>query len=85
MKSSRKRGPVVISDSDSDDDLEPLQKKPIRQAPPELVEEVKEMHQMSLPDNQQDKNLPWSLQATQGDIPVPHLLLYSYNTTSYIY
>ena len=43
MKSSRKRGPVVISDSDSDDDLEPLQRKPIRQASPELVEEVKEM------------------------------------------
>ena len=33
MKSSRKRRPVVISDSDSDNDLEPLQRKPIRQAP----------------------------------------------------
>lgn len=43
MKSSRKRGLVVISDSDSDDDLQPLQRKPIREAPPQLVEEVKEM------------------------------------------
>ena len=40
-QSSCKRGPVVISDSD--DNLEPLQRKPIRQDPPELVKEVKEM------------------------------------------
>ena len=32
MKSSRKRGPVVISDGDSYNDLQPLQKNPIRQA-----------------------------------------------------
>jgi len=43
MKSSRKRGPVVISDSDSDDDL---RSQTIRKPPPyltPLVEEVKEM------------------------------------------
>jgi hypothetical protein len=47
MKGSRKRGPVVISDSESDDDLQrPLHRKAINSPPPDLaplIEEVKGM------------------------------------------
>lgn len=43
MKSNRKRGSVVISDSDSDESLQPLRRKPIRELPPQLVEEIKGM------------------------------------------
>ena len=80
MKSSCKQGPVIISDSDSDDNLQPPQRKPICEAPPELVEEV---HVQQLRKDIQclfqvtnKMNFPWSLQAPQGDIPMPHLLLH---------
>ena len=47
MKGSRKRGPVVISDSESDVDLQrPLHRKAINSPPPDLaplIEEVKGM------------------------------------------
>ena len=44
LKSSRKRAPVVISDSDSDDDLRPLGRKRKDNAiPPEAEEDIKEM------------------------------------------
>ena len=58
MKSSCKQGPVIISDSDSDDNLQPLQRKAICEALPEFVEEVaatEERHPVSLPGNQQDE------------------------------
>ena len=45
MKSSHKWGPVVINDNDRDDDLQPLQRKPICQAPLKLVKEAKEMRE----------------------------------------
>ena len=42
-KNCRKRGPVVISDSESDDDLQPLRKKSTGELPLQLVEEVRGM------------------------------------------
>ena len=47
-----------------------------------MVEEVKGMRK-DIQCTQQDENLPWSLQATQVDIPVPQLSLYSYIISSY--
>ena len=86
MKSSHKRGPVVISDSDSDGDLmsQTICKPPPYLTP--LVEEVKEMrkgHSMPLSNNREDQSFPWSLPTTEGNIPVSYLSFHSHSTTCY--
>ena len=67
MKSSRKRGLVVISDSESDDDLrsEMIHKPPSHLIP--LVEEVKEVRKdiQCLFQITEDQSFPWSLPTTK--------------------
>ena len=80
MKSSYKQGPVIISDSDSDDSCCTCTSSTSSGGASQigflcggcqLRKDIQCLFQVT-----NKMNFPWSLQAPQGDIPMPHLLLH---------